>query len=96
MEERRRAAAIEGRRVAFAAHAESVNGVESTTIDSAGLVHAVIAPEFEASNLMAEVLAGQSVRSIELGRATLDEVFVQLVGHPVETSTPEMLEAGNV
>ena len=81
---------------AFAAHAESVNGVESTTIDSAGLVHAVIAPEFEASNLMAEVLAGQSVRSIELGRATLDEVFVQLVGHSVETSTPEMQEAGNV
>ena len=81
---------------AFAAHADAIEGVESTVIDSNDKVHAVIAAELDPSTLMTRILSGQSVRSIELGRATLDEVFVKLVGRPADKTDSEVLELDHV
>lgn len=68
----------------FAGNIAHIAGVESTTIDEQGHVHALIAQDHDQAASMQEILAVSPVRSIELGRADLDEVFVRLVGSPTQ------------
>ena len=72
---------------------EDVPGVISSHIDDDGRVHARIADDMDPAVCMQALVAVEPVRAIELGRTSLDEVFVRLVGGPRGTETSEPKEA---
>ena len=75
----------------FATKTKDVPGVESITIDEEGRIHALITQGHDQAATMKEILAISPVRSIELGRTNLDEVFVRLVS---DSSRPKEVACG--
>ena len=65
---------------ALASKVAEVRGVQSTKVDENGRIHALIESSHDQGVCMQDILAISPVRSIELGRTNLDEVFVRLVG----------------
>lgn len=66
------------------ANVDAINGIDRTWLDDDGIVHATIHDSIEQAAAMRLVVQAVDARRIEHGRATLDEVFVNLVGRPAE------------
>ena len=64
----------------FIEEASKIDGVIASRTDSEGRIHFSIGPEHDQATCMQTLLTVAPVRSIELGRTDLDEVFVRLVG----------------
>ena len=62
--------------------AKKIDGLASARLDEDDIIHLKLHEDHDPAIAMREILENISVRSIERGRATLDEVFVKLVGEP--------------
>ena len=72
--------------------ARGVSGVRSADLDVNNIIHLKLVDSYDPAVVMRDVLETLPVRSIERGRATLDEVFVKLVGEPTSSD----VEVSNV
>ena len=62
--------------------AKKIDGLASARLDEEDIIHLKLHEDHDPAIAMREILENMSVRSLERGRATLDEVFVKLVGEP--------------